>query len=545
MNRLKKYGLTIQDYYEILKGQRDKCACCGRGAGTRGWNIDHDHNTGEVRGLLCSGCNLGIGSLGDTLEGARCAVAYLERFEARRTIDEREEAIVRMAFTDKSLAALEPPTDKPQLYAWDSKQPGFGYVLGRSGVGTFVVSYYRGDRKVRETLGRRDELTLPEARKRAQAVVGRVAEGKVTPGDQRKAAKKGPTLAEAVKDYLEALANRGARPRSIETVRIEIEHPQRSYLKAWLHRPLREITARECREKHADISLRCGMHVANRVMRELRSLWNHVSREALVDDSTWPANPTMAVNWHAGDRPGFVERRREPLTWGKLPEWRLALDKLSPVRRDYNLVVLLTGLRRTDACTIRWGHVNLENEPVKAQVWHQGKQIFETVSLAARSMLRPSPKGGAERAFVVPLSDAVVEILRRRKVENAELGADDKGWAFPARITSAKACSPCAELGLGPHVPGVSHMAEPKETDELIVSPHRLRDTYLTATEEIDGMPEGVAQVLVNHKLSNKTVTAGYRKQDLELLRRWQEKISEFLLSRMKPAPADRHLKIV
>lgn len=56
-----------------------KCACCGCSSpGGKGlWNVDHDHATGRIRGVLCFQCNIGIGKLGDTLEGVLRAVRYL------------------------------------------------------------------------------------------------------------------------------------------------------------------------------------------------------------------------------------------------------------------------------------------------------------------------------------------------------------------------------------------------------------------------------------------------------------------------------------
>lgn len=44
-------------------------------------HIDHCHRTGRVRGILCAGCNSGIGKLGDSVAGLRRALAYLEAFE--------------------------------------------------------------------------------------------------------------------------------------------------------------------------------------------------------------------------------------------------------------------------------------------------------------------------------------------------------------------------------------------------------------------------------------------------------------------------------
>lgn len=58
------------------------CAVCGKPEQGRRLNIDHDHVTGLVRGLLCRKCNAGIGLLGDTPEGVEAALEYLRRHAA-------------------------------------------------------------------------------------------------------------------------------------------------------------------------------------------------------------------------------------------------------------------------------------------------------------------------------------------------------------------------------------------------------------------------------------------------------------------------------
>jgi hypothetical protein len=463
------------------------------------------------------------------------------------------EAAMKLSFTDKTLRALVPPTERAQDFYFDEKTTGLQYVLGRGGTGTFYAVYYRagagGEReKRREVIGRYGngpgEYTLPQAREALRAILGRVAEAKPTPGDLRRTASSGPTLAEAAADYLADMAKRGCRPSSIATVEREIASRDRGYVKGRLDLPLRSLTARVAMQIHDDVTFHHGKHVANRVNRNLHTIWECTARIQQREDPTWPANPFKVVTPHSGEQEGFVERRREPIAWSVLVAWKAAVDELSSVRRDYNLVVLLTGLRRTDACTLRWELVNTEDEARESKVWHLGKQIFQPVMLAPRSMLRPMPKGGASKAFTVPLSAALVEILARRRSENAELGADDGGWVFPSRAIKSKRCVPCAELGLGDHAAGgVVHMSEPKEDGDVLVSPHRLRDTFITACEEA-GIPEGAAKVLVNHAWGKGDVTAGYRRQDLGFLADCQEKVTGFLLSKMVPpaAPTTRHL---
>ncbi len=64
----------------LLDSARE-CDCCGSRLkdGPRQNQIDHDHATGKIRGVLCPSCNTGIGKLGDNIEGLRRALAYLER----------------------------------------------------------------------------------------------------------------------------------------------------------------------------------------------------------------------------------------------------------------------------------------------------------------------------------------------------------------------------------------------------------------------------------------------------------------------------------
>lgn len=81
-----QYGLSLATYLELLKRQQNSCGCCGRGIKAR-WAtinaseracVDHCHDTGVIRGLLCTNCNTGIGLLGDNLNGVKKALTYLK-----------------------------------------------------------------------------------------------------------------------------------------------------------------------------------------------------------------------------------------------------------------------------------------------------------------------------------------------------------------------------------------------------------------------------------------------------------------------------------
>lgn len=74
------YGLTRAEYDRRLEAQGRVCAICRTsepGPNRTMWCVDHDHSTGAVRGLLCIGCNAGLGNLRDDPEILERAAAYL------------------------------------------------------------------------------------------------------------------------------------------------------------------------------------------------------------------------------------------------------------------------------------------------------------------------------------------------------------------------------------------------------------------------------------------------------------------------------------
>ena len=72
------YGIEPDEYLEMCNSQQGKCAICGNEPTTqRGLHLDHCHDTGQVRGLLCHGCNTGLGAFSDDPELLAKAIGYL------------------------------------------------------------------------------------------------------------------------------------------------------------------------------------------------------------------------------------------------------------------------------------------------------------------------------------------------------------------------------------------------------------------------------------------------------------------------------------
>ena len=73
---VRKYGVSLAQYAELFRAQGGACAIC-RKAQDRALDVDHDHETGVVRGLLCTNCNRMVGHAHDSTERLLAAVAYL------------------------------------------------------------------------------------------------------------------------------------------------------------------------------------------------------------------------------------------------------------------------------------------------------------------------------------------------------------------------------------------------------------------------------------------------------------------------------------
>jgi integrase len=248
----------------------------------------------------------------------------------------------------------------------------------------------------------------------------------------------------------------------------------------WLDRPLCEIGADRAgvRERHRRLTDRHGRATADYSMRVLRAVYNRGMRE----HPELTPNPCANVDLHG------IRRRRVEAGADRLREWGEAVLTLSPVKRDLQLFMLLTGMRRTAA--------------VEARIEHFDEQ---------RGCLRvPNPKGGESRAFDLPLSGALLDLMRLRIEENRVIDADSP-WLFPSGSASG-------------------HVAEARVDALGELVGHALRHVYATLALEA-GVPIAELKFLLNHAVSSGGVTMGYLHPSLDHLRGWQEKATARILA--------------
>jgi Recombination endonuclease VII len=74
-----RYGIGADEFDELVRRQGGVCAICGRADPE---HVDHSHETGAVRGILCFNCNGGLGQFRDSVDALRAAAAYLDARDA-------------------------------------------------------------------------------------------------------------------------------------------------------------------------------------------------------------------------------------------------------------------------------------------------------------------------------------------------------------------------------------------------------------------------------------------------------------------------------
>ncbi|MCC6678881.1 MAG: tyrosine-type recombinase/integrase [Phycisphaerales bacterium] len=348
------------------------------------------------------------------------------------------------------------------------------------------------------------------------------------------------TLAQAMEEHFAKMRRRD-RARSVGSMGDEMTR----YLGEWMERPIAGITRTECVDRHGAVCDDHGGTVANKAFRNLRAVWNTAASKREADENYGAVNPVRRFGdvWHE-------EAKGKPIEWEALPEWAAQVNAIrNSVRCDWYWFVALSALRSLDARTLRWDQVNLTDK----QAWYVNA-AGERVSLPAKSMHRPCPKGGERKAFTVPLSAPAVEILKRRKAENAALFGDDDGWVFPARDKSG----------------GVIHLSEPKQQDyrrdaegrilrfkrnkagewvpdpkgqprkfTALANPHRLRHTFAsTGDEEGVNVSERVMKGLMNHTPDSTNMNHRYNRPSMDAMRAATEKVSAFLIRKAGTVPA-------
>lgn len=210
-----------------------------------------------------------------------------------------------------------------QAFLRDSELKGFAVRITAGGARSFVIEKRIDGRLRRFTLAKYPELTVEQARKEAQAQLGKIATGG-DPIAERKA-RHAPrlTLSQAFADF--KLARRSLSPKTISLY----QYAHDSCFKDWQTRPLSEIGKDQVVRKHAELAAR-GEYTANFAMRFLSSLYSFAigHYDNAAGQPVLVRNPVDAIR---RNRAWFPESRRQTyIAPGQLPAWHRAVMVLRP-----------------------------------------------------------------------------------------------------------------------------------------------------------------------------------------------------------------------
>ena len=361
-----------------------------------------------------------------------------------------------MNLTKKSIEALT--ARKKRYNANDDRIQGLGVAVYPSGVKSFFWYRRINGQLTWKTLGSVEELSVEQARARAQELNVGAADWKSRSYDGPNPigrAPREPTLNDIIEDYCDKrLLSHAKKP---EKAAADVRWMRDKYMGGLKNQRLSNIARNDLRELHRVIGTKHGHVTANRLVTLLKTLFNWAKK---------------AWDW-TGDNPAaFIEKYHEtPRTRALQPEERTVfIEALAnePNRdlRDFLVISVFTGVRRSDILSMRWADIAFGSEPT----W--------TI---------PNPKN--RKPLKVFLMPEVIERLEARRNESP--------WVFPS------------DRGETGHLVTIKKgwHAFVKRTGIKGLHVHDLRRTHGTILEEA-GVPISVISKILGH--SSTAVTERY-----------------------------------
>lgn len=292
----------------------------------------------------------------------------------------------KISFTKAAIDALIIPAAGQRTTYHDTKTAGLQLRVTSSGVKTFsVYRRIKGGQPERVTLGRYPDLTIEQARRKAAEINATIAGGG-NPADAARAAKQEMTLDDLLKEYLTRCAAFNRRPDKPEA-------NYRLYLSVWGKRKLSTIKHEEVDRLHKKIGREIGVVTANIALKLLHVMFNKAINEWRIWSGENPAHGIKKFPEQSRDR--FLQA-------DELPRFFQAVaEEPNEIIRDYVLISLLTGARRTNVLEMRWQDVNFDRAEWRIGMTKNGTPQTVTLSPEALVVLR-NRKPLEEAVFVFP-----------------------------------------------------------------------------------------------------------------------------------------------
>jgi integrase len=395
----------------------------------------------------------------------------------------------KIKLTKKNVGDAELPINKDQVFYRDTELKGFALRVTSNGSKSFVVEKNIGNKVRRITLGKYGALTAEQARKEAQKIIGQIATGVDPIAEKRTAKMNTITLNEVFDDYTKA------RKSLKHNTLYNYKRVLTIAFAGWGSKPFLSITKDKIAKHHEKLGKENGEAYANLAMRLLRALFNFAAGqyEDAQGKSLITENPVKRLSqtraWYR------VERRQSFIKAHELAPWYMGVQQLqNEVLRDYLLLILLTGLRRQEAATLRWDQVDLTDKTLT---------VLDTKN---------------HESHTLPLSNYLYELLLSRSQRKIN------DYVFPGTGAAGYIIEPRKQ------------MANVTKSSGIHFTVHDLRRTFITIAEGLDVSAYALKR-LMNHKM-NGDITAGYIVTDVERLRKPMQQITDYFLKCMGVQPS-------
>ncbi|MGZ4978801.1 MAG: tyrosine-type recombinase/integrase [Methylobacter sp.] len=369
-----------------------------------------------------------------------------------------------MNFSKGRIETMSLPVDGQRLEFHDTQAKGL--LLRLSSTGTKTFCFYRwikgAAKPERITLGRFPSMTVEQARSKAAQLNASVENGE-NPNTPLKQQKAEPSLLELFEDFILHKRNKKGEHLSTKTLS-EYQKSFVGYLEPWAKSKLSKITPAEMSALHRKLG-KDRPTTANRTMALVSSMFNF----GIMERSYAVTNPADKIR-------KYPENERDRFLYpDELPRFFDALaNEENPDMRDYFLLALLTGVRKSNILAMRWDEINL-----------------------TRAEWRIITKGNS--AQTVTLSPEVITVLtERQQTVNSE-------WVFP---------------GTGK----TGHLVEPKKAWKRLLDRAGLSDLRIHDLRRTLGSWQaktGASLLVIGKSLNHKSMqsTAIYARLDLEPVR--------------------------
>ena len=300
-----------------------------------------------------------------------------------------------------------------QRFLRDSVLLGFALRVTASGAKSFIIEKRISGRVRRITLGRYPALTVEQARRQAHKLLGEIATGHDPITKQREDQARSVSLSQVFEGYLQERNSLKLRTRS------EYTRAMNSYLGDWLSKPLADITKDMVVKRHRRIGEKHGHAPANMTMRVLRAIFNFAAEkyEDSQGRSFFPENPVSRLS---RTRAWFrIERRRNYIKPHELASWWNAVHELEPTLRDYFLLLLLTGLRRSEAARLTWNDIDIRGRTLIIEDTKNREPHILPLSDFLQNMLERRYQQAGESPYVFPGKHGGPLIEPKRQIKKA------------------------------------------------------------------------------------------------------------------------------